>query len=751
MDGTNVTLTHKPNAAQARHKWRHIALVLLLTLPALWPLLRPGFFASDDGLFHVYRAAALADAWGQGVLHPRIFPQFGFDYGQAVLNFYAPLSYWPAAFLATLGLSPTDAVELTIALGFLLAALAAYGYVRYLWGPTAGVLAAVAYTYFPYHLADAYQRGAVPEHFAFIWLPLILWATTAAFRQSNARGPWAWNAFAWAGLIYTHNLTALLAAGMWLVYLVVMAGWTRRPRRLLAAGGSWAIALGLSAPLWLPFFAERQHVGLALGASTGYRNHLTALADVILNALLHRYRLEGGADHPLNWLTLMVCLATLGLLAWRLLKRQAPPAWPVAAFGIALAIVSAFMITQPALPIWQLLEPILVQLQYPWRFLILAAAGLMLCAGALPALLRGSGSGADVRVRAAKLTPTTLGLAAIALALIVLPLPHLPAEPLPVSATEAWSPDRMWREDSQAGQVGATWTGEFLPLAVQEQRWALGRPREGAQDGPPLAASQVELQSLGYDRAALSLTTAEAFTLSLHQFYLPMWQARVNGARIATFPREELGLLSLAIPAGTHQVAIRFGPTTARIAAGLLALSAVVLVLFIAWRGPRAGRLLRASTAAVMASILILTLNSLGLGQRTWTPRPLQTAVGNVALLIGYDAVPARGADALDVTLYWFALRDVSQDHKVFVHLLGPDGQVAAQHDGDPVGGFTPTSRWRQGELIRDRHRLLPPPGLATGPIRLKAGMYQVEPMANLPLDPPTEDGRVDLGEVILK
>ena len=62
-------------------------LVLLLTLPALWPLLRQGFFVSDDGLFHVYRVAALADAWSHGVLYPRLFPDFGFGYGQAVLKF----------------------------------------------------------------------------------------------------------------------------------------------------------------------------------------------------------------------------------------------------------------------------------------------------------------------------------------------------------------------------------------------------------------------------------------------------------------------------------------------------------------------------------------------------------------------------------------------------------------------------------------------------------------------------------------
>ena len=80
--------------------WRWALLTLALALPALYLLVRPGFFVSDDGRFHVYRVAALARAWLAGVLHPRLFPEFGFGYGQAVLNFYAPLSYWPGALLS---------------------------------------------------------------------------------------------------------------------------------------------------------------------------------------------------------------------------------------------------------------------------------------------------------------------------------------------------------------------------------------------------------------------------------------------------------------------------------------------------------------------------------------------------------------------------------------------------------------------------------------------------------------------------
>jgi len=213
-------------------------VALLLALPALWPLVRPGFFVSDDGLFHVYRVAALADAWRHGVLYPRLFPEFGFGYGQAVLNFYAPLSYAPAALLALAGINPATAIELTIALGFLLAALAMYGFGRTIGGPAGGVLAAVAYTCFPYHLADAYVRGAVPEHFAFIFPPLILWGTTAVFRGKRPRAALLWTALAWAGLIFTHNLTALLMAPTWAAYTLVVALSARRPRRLLAAAAA---------------------------------------------------------------------------------------------------------------------------------------------------------------------------------------------------------------------------------------------------------------------------------------------------------------------------------------------------------------------------------------------------------------------------------------------------------------------------------------------------------------------------------
>jgi hypothetical protein len=238
-------------------------------------------------------------------------------------------------------------------------------------------------------------------------------------------------------------------------------------------------------------------------------------------------------------------------------------------------------------------------------------------------------------------------------------------------------------------------------------------------------------------------------TIRLHQFHLPGWQAFIDGRPAPTYPSSELGLVSVDLPAGTHALAFAFRRTPARTAGAPMALASAVVWGVLAWRGRKSGRGLAAGAVAVWLVAILLGLNSLGVGQRSWQPQQVNARVEDVALLLGYDVENARGADALDVTLYWLALRDVGTDLKAFVHLLDGGGQVVAQHDGDPVGGFTPTTRWRSGEVITDRHRLSWPPGLAAGSYILKAGMYQFQPLRNLQTEPATPDQRIYLGEVV--
>ncbi len=716
-----------------------------LVLPALWPLALAGFFISDDGRFHVYRLAALATAWRQGVLWPRLFPEFGFGYGQAVLHFYSPASYWPGALLAVLGLAPTTAAELTIALGFIGAALAMGAWIRRLWGPTAGVVAAVLYTYFPYHLADAYVRGAIPEHMAFIFPPLILWAYTAAFGLDGRSHPQAsasiapallWAGLAWAGLALTHHLSALMLAPVALAYALLPTGTTRRCDRIGGVVVSLLLGLGLSAAYWLPAFFDRNAVGLAAGASQGYANHMLDGSTLIQPTWLYRYPASVGyIRYPLSWLTAAIALAAAILLA----GRRRATAGGVLGFHLGLLVLSVFLTTAASLPLWYPLTDVLGHLQYPWRLFVLTALGTAV-----------AGAGLVV------LTPPSLASWPAA-ALVVLAIPvgmgRLSVQPLALSPAEVWSPQRMWDEDAAMGQVGATWTGEFLPVTVREQRWALGRVREGAGDGPPLAEPvNVGLIGLGHAFWRLHVETPAPLALRLHQFHLPGWQAWRDDKPLPTYPSHEMGLVTVDIPAGRHEVVIAFTGPPARWLGVVTAVITVAVWAFWAWRLGRRQRSLRLTAVSLVLVALLLSLNGLGLGRQMRVPTPVAVRWGDVARLIGWEARRAPAAEALDVTLYWLALRETAVNYKAFVHLVDGAGQVVAQHDGDPGGGYTPTTRWRPGELIADTHRIPLPAGLTPGAYGLKAGLYDWTPSGpvNLPQDPPTADGRTDLGVVWL-
>jgi hypothetical protein len=87
----------------------------------------------------------------------------------------------------------------------------------------------------------------------------------------------------------------------------------------------------------------------------------------------------------------------------------------------------------------------------------------------------------------------------------------------------------------------------------------------------------------------------------------------------------------------------------------------------------------------------------------------------------------ARPGDVLPVLLHWQARQPVSANYHVFVHLLDDQDNRIAQSDGQPALWTRPTSSWRPGELIEDRHGLSLPSDMPPGDYTLIAGLYLPE------------------------
>jgi hypothetical protein len=112
--------------------------------------------------------------------------------------------------------------------------------------------------------------------------------------------------------------------------------------------------------------------------------------------------------------------------------------------------------------------------------------------------------------------------------------------------------------------------------------------------------------------------------------------------------------------------------------------------------------------------------------ERSFTPpeltHPVNQQLGDVATLLGAiltdDHLPSS------VHLIWRAEAETAVSYRVFLHLIGPDGQIVSQSDGEPAHWQRPTTGWLPGEIIIDERTLFWPDTLPAAEYRLLAGLY---------------------------
>ena len=86
------------------------------------------------------------------------------------------------------------------------------------------------------------------------------------------------------------------------------------------------------------------------------------------------------------------------------------------------------------------------------------------------------------------------------------------------------------------------------------------------------------------------------------------------------------------------------------------------------------------------------------------------------------ERLPSDGY--LPVTLFWSTEQPLARDYTVFVHVVGPDGQMVGQWDQTPAAGKAPTSGWEPGRLVADEYRVPVQAGVGKDPYRVYVGIY---------------------------
>ncbi len=512
-----------------------------------------------------------ARAWQQGVVYPAWVQSAGWQAGEPRFVFYPPLTWMLGALLGSIfgadGASRsmaswTMAAWVFVFLALLLNGMATRRLAREWLSKGAAQLAGVLAIASPYGLFVAFERGALAELAASIWVPLALMLATrrSAGQDGTLRGQ--------AVNLSTLGL-ALAVAGCWLTNapagvmvcyalagVALVAVWTERAawpalRALIAV----LLGLGLAAFYLVPAAWEQRWVNIHAASDVGMRvedSWLFARSAGVEMALHNAVLLQA------SWVLVLMVAATAVAALGLFLRGELPIKHRTRWLPLLLLVPVVLALQFPfSAGVWHGL-PKAEFLQFPWRLTMLLTPALAIFAAQALCGLRRPVRGMIVVVWL---------LLAMAVCVGVF---HQPCD----------------EEDNVAAQIaafqgnGSPPTDEYAPKDADNADLAKGLPT-GCLVANPLTtlgdadedgelrwdAKQSPCRVRVYPtewsvkRKLLELNAPQAGYLIVRLRRFPAWQVERNGRSIKNLPKRTDGLMVVPVERGMNRIGIRWTDT----------------------------------------------------------------------------------------------------------------------------------------------------------------------------------------------
>lgn len=524
-------------------------MLLLLGLLTVTAFFAPGLPITHDGKDHVARIANFYQNLSQGVIIPRWAENLNWGYGHPILMFLYPFPSYFASFFHFLGFSFIDSVKTVFVVSFILSGWSMYLWVSRILNKYAGFIAAVLYMFAPYRFVDLHVRGAIGEHVAFIFPPLVLYFLFKISEKTNFLSV-ILGGIALAGFILSHNAISLMFLPVFLLYGVFLFLQTKY-RKTFVIYSCLLVGIGfsLSAFFWIPALLEGKYTLRGIVTVNEYAKHYVAFSDFIYGAWSF-----GGTDVLSKQVGIAQWMIMLGTtvvtIVW---YRKKNTLWQLSLGAIVIFLLSLFIMMPPSKVIWDYVK-ILQNFQFPWRFLSVIvfitafSGGLVIYA--LPQ-----------KVRVYIVIVVTL---------------------LSVFLTASYWGVNGYLNKSDVFfsgiYDGTTDTGESAPI------WSVRFMEKRAKARIEIIEGEGKIieESRQVTRHVYEVSLTERSRFRENTLYFPGWKVRVDNVVVQPEFQDpkNRGLMTFYVEKGTHKIEIRFEDTKVRQLANAISLSTLVIIGF---------------------------------------------------------------------------------------------------------------------------------------------------------------------------
>lgn len=539
--------------------WRYILKsswfwILVISLLPLFPFFHEGIPLTHDGRIHIARIANFYASLMEGNIVPRWASNLNWGYGSPIIEFVYPLTSYLASLFHVVGFSLIDSTKLVFSFAFIFSVFTMYVWVSAQWGRASGMIAAILYTFSPYRFVDLYVRGALGEHVAFIFPPLICWSLLCLARYpKRSLASMIVVGVSTAGLILSHNALSVIFLPIIGIYGIYLYFYETKQKYTFAFFGLIGLIFGFlfSAFFWVPAVFEQKYILIDKVTKGAYGGGFTAWNRFISS----QWNYGGGSEFSKEigisgWIAIIGSFWCIGN------AKQRRDKWIIGGC-LFFFFIALFLMTPQSASIWEK-APFMVKLQFPWRFLSLTTFLAAVVGGiTIPHMLRLFFYSENTR--------RFLYLVFCVLSIVI--------------TSNMWHPNAYinFPDEYFTGIFdGTTDTGEASP--IWSVRFMEHRPKNRIEviNGKAI----IEEGFRNTTTRAYTIKSENEVQLVENTLYFPGWNVLVDNIKVPIEFQSPIhrGLMTFFVPKGIHTVTILFGDTKVRrMANWLSALSVIVL------------------------------------------------------------------------------------------------------------------------------------------------------------------------------
>lgn len=534
--------------------------------------MNPGRFASFDAPFHITNVAQFANALMDGNF-PVIWTDGFANYGLPIGIVAHQMTSYLGAIFSILAQDPYFGFKTVALVGVAGSALLYYAFLRIYFSPTIALAGAFLFNLASYRIFNFYVRGALPEIFSAVFLPMILIGLYFFIEKKNSKG------------LFLFSLSIFLLAVthpfMLLIYGIIYAPYTlyllsknaganslltvRSVKKVVSLSGAFAIGI-LSASFYLvPLSREIKYFYYGLNPSNLEPNSFFSLSSFLNFSWPYFTPTE---TFPRGHMVTFGILEIVGLLVGVILlvvllrKKEKTENDGLVIFSGTIALILVFFMT-PLSKIFYTYLPLLNQIQFPWRMI----SALIFIIPIFYCYLFSKKNSLMV-------------LCAFIAIILLLRLPELYGKNYTYIPKSSYDKTLV---NVHSVLMNTIWTGKTEEYPVKSFK---GEVIEGI--------GKIVVRDEHISKRKYEVQADSVIRLVDNTFYFPGWKVYVDGAdTLIEFQDPSYrGVITYSVPAGSHQVEVVFKDTKIRLISKILSLASLILLVGLFIMRRRIGRII---------------------------------------------------------------------------------------------------------------------------------------------------------------